>query len=251
MSFELKFGKPDSYDYNTLLDQFSGTKINSVKTSSIPLVQFWKNTDKRLTQLGKYLDLNLDQNDLQLCFEYPTVPGQGKGKASMTDLMILAGDTQIAIEAKYTEYRRAEEKVEKWRTKNGNNRQDVLQGWWDMIANFRTVPNTNDPSIAYQFLHRTASACKGAKKDVQQAIVVYQIFHDTNPQPYLDRFKKRLQKYVNIIKPEDSKLKFYTWEIEVIPPIPDKIDPNPFIEMKTKPVYTFGKQDFNQLTVTN
>jgi hypothetical protein len=253
MNYELKFGKPGKYSYNMLLNQFSCTNISSPHTSSIPLAQFWKKTSTPLRKLEKNLKkfgtgLKLDNSEL--CFEYPTAPLQGTGGPSMTDLMILpdTGNTKIAIEAKYTEcVKMEEETVCDWRKKNGDtqNQKDVVQSWWDMIKKFRTVPNTNDTSIDYQFLHRTASACKGAKL----AIVISQLFYDKKTD--LNEFKTLLQKYVNIIKPEDSKLKFYIWEIAVIPPIPTTIDPNPFIEMKGKDVYKFGKQDFNQLTVTN
>jgi hypothetical protein len=245
MSFELRFGRPDSYDYNTLLDQFSGTKINSVQTSSVPLLQFWKDTQKRLGELENHLGLNL--KNPKLCFEYPTAPGQGKGKASMTDLMILpdkTGQVKIAVEAKYTEYAKTkEETVEEWLL-DGNkpaNRQQVLQGWWNMIAPFRagnSAPNT----IGYQFLHRTASACNGA----QQAIVVYQIFYDSDTLPFLPDFRSRLQQYARIIN-SNGKLTFYTWEIEAKLLIPDRTDPNPFIVMQNNDVYTFGKTEFYQL----
>ena len=78
MNIDLHFGHPNSYDYETLIDQFSGTKINSIRTSSVPLVQFWKNTEKHLYLL--FETLHLPAKDVALCFEYPTKPLKGKAR---------------------------------------------------------------------------------------------------------------------------------------------------------------------------
>ena len=46
--------------------------------------------------------------------------GKCIGRASMTDLMLMDGDWQIALEAKYTEYSRMpNETVEEWLRKDG------------------------------------------------------------------------------------------------------------------------------------
>jgi hypothetical protein len=246
MSFELRFGRPDSYDYDVLLGRFAGTKINSVQTSSVPLAQFWQDTKERLEELDNHLGFGLQLENSELRFEYTTA-SQGQGGPSATDLMILpekARQVKIAVEAKYTEYAKTEEEtVEKWLSYGDtpDNRQQVLQGWWNMIAPFRAGNGTPD-TIGYQFLHRTASACNGA----QQAIVVYQIFYDSDTLPFLPAFKSRLQQYVRIINP-NGKLTFYTWEIEVIPPTPGRTIPNPFIEMKAEDIYRFIKTEFHQL----
>jgi hypothetical protein len=247
MSLKLKFKDQDCRNYDAALGKFVGTEINSAKTSSIPLAQFWKDTATRLSVLDNHLGFGLVLENSELRFEYPTAPGQGKGKSSMTDLMISpekAKQVKIAVEAKYTEYAKAEEKtVEKWLLAGDNpaNRQQVLQGWWNMIAPFRTGNSTPD-TIGYQFLHRTASASTGA----QQAIVVYQIFYDEYTLPFLQDFKNRLQQYARIIN-SNGNLTFYTWEIEAKLLIPDKTNPNPFTVMKTQNVYAFGKTDFYQL----
>jgi hypothetical protein len=244
MSLKLKLKDQDCGNYDAALGKFAGTKINSAKTSSIPLAQFWKDTATQLRVLDNHLGFGLELDDSVLDFEYSTAPVQGAA-ASMTDLMILpekAKQVKIAIEAKYTEYAKAEEKtVEKWLKDDSDNKKTVLQGWWNMIAPFRAGNSTPD-TIGYQFLHRTASACNGA----QQAIVVYQIFYDKYTLPFLPDFKNRLQQYARIIN-SNGKLTFYTWEIEAKLLIPDRTDPNPFIEMKTKNIYEFGKTEFYQL----
>lgn len=89
MKNQLYFGQPTSLDYDLVLDMFSGTKINSNRTSSVPLVEFWRDTNARLQQLMSMIDRNINSDCVaSLCFEYPTKPKDGKGKASMTDLMM-------------------------------------------------------------------------------------------------------------------------------------------------------------------
>ena len=84
--------------------------VHSEETSSLPLVQFWQPEGERqkpkeaartlLTQCGLAPD---DFCDAKFCFEYPVPVGKGRGKASMTDLMIITGRHAIAVEAKWTE----------------------------------------------------------------------------------------------------------------------------------------------------
>ena len=174
MQVEIRFGKPDSYDYDTILDQFSGTKINTIRTSSVPLVQFWKDTDLRLKELFSLIPLSSGRPIL--CFEYPTTQ-EGKGKSSMTDLMILCDDSKIAIEAKFTEYAKmTSDPIGQWgNDKNIENRKKVLDYWTDLIKPFSNgYDNESLQKISYQFYHRTASACKYS----ENAIVIYQLFYD-------------------------------------------------------------------------
>lgn len=132
MKNQLYFGQPSSLESDLVLDIFSGTKINSNRTSSIRLAQVWENTDTRLNNLLSEVDSNLEfVKDTSFCFEYPTKPRQGKGKASMTDLMILCGNYKIAIKAKFTEYTKSRhtQKIKSW-LKSGehpDNKEMVLE----------------------------------------------------------------------------------------------------------------------------
>ena len=83
-----------------VLDAFTGTRVNSCETSSLPLVEFWQpeNLPQLETLLGKYL-VDLDLETGLKVFECPTVPkrkGRVLGPASMTDLMIIDNNWQIA-----------------------------------------------------------------------------------------------------------------------------------------------------------
>lgn len=244
MSIELRFGSLNPYDFDAILDQFSGTKINTFRTSTIPLVQFWKETDYRLHELFKKMEILTTKQIL--CFEYPTKPQQGKGKASMTDLMILGDNFKIAVEAKFTEYKKmTPDPIKKWKNDSANkdNREMVLNYWTSLIEPFSNRLDTESlEQISYQFYHRIASACKGSEK----AIVVYQLFYDSETYNFLEKFKNKLLEYVRLINPND-KLSFYIWEIEVDQKITNNKDHDPFTPMKFKNVYEFKKTDLYKI----
>jgi hypothetical protein len=244
MNIDLHFGHPDSYDYETLIDQFSGTKINSIRTSSVPLVQFWKNTKKHLYLL--FDTLRLQAQDVALCFEYPTKPLKGKGKSSMTDLMIIGHDFKIAIEAKFTEYvKMNSEPISKWLQKGDNqkNKEEVLGYWKDLIRPFSQQLNESSiVNIDYQFFHRTASACK----DVEKAYVVYQIFYDAQTKNGVADYKNKLMTYVKLLNP-NQKINFYAWEIEIGQLLQDNINTDPFFQMRDRDVYKILNQGFTKL----
>jgi hypothetical protein len=243
MQLEIRFGKPDSYDYDTILDQFSGIEINTIRTSSIPLVQFWKDTDSRLKELFSKIPLSSEKP--VLCFEYPTKVGKGKGKSSMTDLMILCDNNKIAIEAKFTEYAKMKaELIGQWENKSDKeNRKKVLDYWTDLIRPFSNgYDNESIQQVSYQFYHRTASACK----DSENAKVIYQLFYDNDTFEYLESYKNLLRDYVKILNPNE-KLSFYIWEIEVIQKITDNIIINPFYKMKNQNIYEFKKTSLNKI----
>jgi hypothetical protein len=249
MNTKIQFGKTICREYDMLLDQLAKTQIHTIRTSSIPLAQFWKDTDERLKELSKEV-VDLQDHDVTLCFEYHT-SSQGRGGASKTDLMLSCGDTEIAIEAKYTEYSKMpEESVSEW-LKGGDpeNRKQVLAGWWQMIEKFRQNPQQQtSEDIGYQFLHRTASACK----DSENAIVIYQLFYDKEDEQQkedLQEFKKCLKKYVELIGPND-KLKFYTLEVEaklLRDADTDIKKENPFLLMKNEDIYQFPAQQIHTL----
>ena len=235
MNINLHYGKPESYDYSTLLDQLSGTNVKSIKTSSIPLAEFWKETNNRLSGLINHLNLFPNSN-VQLCFEYPTSPKQGKGKASMTDLMVLYGDTKIAIEAKFSEYKKMDdEQIGDWLKENPDNRKKVLSYWDSLIFPFtKGIEENEKMKIDYQFYHRTASACYQSQK----AFVIYQLFYDDETLPYLDNFVKKLEGYKSIINPTDM-LRYFVWKVKTNLLRSDINKNDAFYLMKTEKVYEF------------
>lgn len=169
--------------------------VNSARTSSLPLVQFWKPMGKEsvINPLADKMleDCGVSASDVeQLNFEYP-VPVKsdcnGKGKASMTDLMIISKYHAIAIEAKWTECKKKYEPISVWKKegKDKENRNNVLKGWIGYIKDFadskgfETKTLGEYDKIPYQLLHRIASACAVAKQQgKKEAIVIYQLFYD-------------------------------------------------------------------------
>lgn len=110
--------------YGEVLDELCAHgNVNSCRTSSIPLAEFWQpdNLGRISEKLRPYLK-NFDAERSLKFFEFPTDPefeGKRIGRPSMTDLMLMDGDWQIAIEAKYTEYSRMpNETVLEWLHKN-------------------------------------------------------------------------------------------------------------------------------------
>lgn len=244
MNAQLRFGHPRPYDFDTILDQFSGTKINSFRTSSVPLVQFWKETETRLIEL--YTQIGIVTEDIVLCFEYPTKPKLGKGKSSMTDLMILGDNYNIAIEAKFTEYSKMQsDQISKWKFEGVSieNRENVLKYWVSLIEPFSNGLNSKSiENISYQFFHRTASACKSTDK----AFVIYQLFYDAHTFKDLEKIKSELREDVLLLNPTE-KLSFYIWEIEVEQRINETKDNDPFKQMKTREVYEILKTNLYKI----
>lgn len=182
--------------------------LNSTQTSSLPLVQFWRASGqdcdgKQLNPdaqelLKKFLGENGTDKDAQLCFEYavPVHCKSGRGKASMTDLMILTKTHTIALEAKWTECHEPYQTITDWfkdRLKKGSKQENlvgVLNGWIKYINEYlskeklceiaidgrdnKIIPD-HYQTVPYQLLHRIASACAEAKN--KKATVIYQLFY--------------------------------------------------------------------------
>ncbi len=268
------YGKPGKQDWVHVADVFATHEsLNSKKTSSLPLVQFWQNGDgfqDRVNDLQSKLgDIGIMTSKSMLCFEYGvSVPkGFGRGKASMTDLMIITPDHVIAIEAKYTEYLKSKyEPLCKWLKDSKNNgfnenKLKVLAGWLKYIQDFGGIdilPKDDIQSfvedftkkgetqnIPYQLIHRIASACAVAKERAcENAVVIYQLFNDSDGEmeKKRDAFSKKLQEAVQVLGIKDT-IKFYVVGVETKyergDDKPERLN-DLFLEMQEKPVYSFG-----------
>lgn len=186
----------------------------SAKTSSLPLVQFWKDDkdfESRVRNLCKACDnteLILNNKNNLFYFEYPvSLPeNYGKGKASMTDLMIITGNNAIAVEAKFMECKDNYYKplVKNWlndvpkgstneyQKKIRENREKVIKGWLKYINDYNQLREDKVLSIPYQLVHRIASACKVAKDYNIAPMVVYQLFYDETTKNNMGKFSQNL-----------------------------------------------------------
>lgn len=271
METKFFFGNPKNYGIDLVLEYLSRTKINSIKTSSIPLAQFWK-SDTHSKKLKELLsELGISETEPSIHFEYPTLPTKGKGNASMTDVMIIGDNFKIAIEAKYTEYCESDfgfKRISKWLeestkpnklTELSDNRKNVLSSWCEMIQPFSknskiissniedVISEIND--MDYQFFHRTASACFNNKNN---AYVVYQIFYDDNTKEKSNTYVEELKRFINTINPNNN-LKFLIQKTKISLKqdfekydINSKDKDNPFILIKKgKKLYNIENSTFH------
>lgn len=192
------YGRPDSQgSCEQVLSIFAAHEsLNSERTSSLPLAQFWNDTRRsdfrrRLKTIGETTGITIPEDGCKLCFEYSVPVRFGKGKSSMTDLMIISDDLAIAIEAKYTEAREGYESIGKWlgridRGETSDNKPAVLKGWLSYIqkagcTSAEGIEELDRKAIPYQLLHRIASACATAMESEgkpRRPVVIYQMFYD-------------------------------------------------------------------------
>lgn len=202
--------------YGEVLGDMARTKVNSFRTSSIPLTEFWQPAN--LTPIQGILARDLPEFNPEVAlkfFEFPTAAvwdGERIGRPSMTDIMILDSDWQVAIEGKFTEYLFAEEKtVRDWLREattvpDLTLRRKVLMAWFSYIRNTGCTDRASIWEIchdcrdmSYQFLHRTASACHAANgPEGRTPVLVYQLFFDKASAEHkaaLDAFKRKLHSW--------------------------------------------------------
>ncbi len=169
--------------FETLVKQLGPDTFASPKRSTIPLLDYWREPEPRLCDLWERLGL-LRPDHADLHFEHEVPVQGGRGKSSYTDLMILAGDVAVAIEAKFTEPRY--DSVSAWLGPSPTtNRRDVLEGWLRAIEAVAqtSVPRDAVTSLPYQLIHRTASVCCVSRP---KRYVVYQVFGDASRAYYAE-----------------------------------------------------------------
>lgn len=161
-TIKLRYGPPTDLD-----DDFAGIvgrakDLHTLTRSTVPLLAWWR--DNAMTKLLPGIDLS----NAVARFEY-AVPARcascgGRGKASMTDVMVVLDDQAIAIEGKYTEPRYST--VDRWLKmgKDRENRNRVLQHWCHLIEHVTAaqIDQSALGGLVYQVVHRTASACAAA-----------------------------------------------------------------------------------------
>jgi hypothetical protein len=181
----MKFADAVVQDFAKLVGDLPEEAVASPARSTIPLVDFWRAPELRLSQLRKLLGIEL-LPPIDLCFEFAVDVRRGRGKPSFTDLMVVASSAAVAIEAKFTEP--PYENVRTWlRTPPERNRADVLEGWLDLIRGVAAMPiaAADVMKLPYQLIHRTASACAVSRP---RRVVLYQVFGNDS----LDYYVKSL-----------------------------------------------------------
>ena len=160
-------------DFEQLVKLLPPSAVASPLRSTVPLVDFWRTPESRLVQLSAAIGVAL-LPPVDLCFEHPVPVERGRGKASHTDLMIIASSAVVAIEAKFTEL--PSETVGAWLGDPPQaNRSEVLEGWLHPIRKTSGISlrAAHVMDLPYQLIHRTASACSVSGP---LRAVVYQVF---------------------------------------------------------------------------
>ena len=212
--------------YTEVLAELARTKVNSCRTSSIPLAEFWQPAN--LPKIQELLAKAIPDCDFKAAlkyFEFPTdavLYGKKVGRPSMTDIMVLEPGVQIAIEGKMTEFVCYKEKtVRDWleepsRGVDVKPRLDVLKAWIGCIhkADCTGIAHYGEfmrdcKDVSYQFLHRTASACnKAGINKGDMPVLVYQLFFDANDREHIakmDEFKADLRRWSALLKLRNMK----------------------------------------------
>ena len=250
------YGWPKSgSNWSSIADIFAAHEsVNSAKTSSIPLFSFWRPSglSERIRNVNEKYDCISDASNF--CFEYAVPVNKdchGRGKSSMTDLMIFSRKHVIAIEGKYTECRQSYQSIIKWRGKKaqtGDNKYKVLEGWLKYIqdaqkTNLKGVDEICESDIPYQLVHRVASACKAAKDNNQQPVVIYHLFYDECLCEKKDEFCKMLKHALYKLKLKN--LPFLIMETFVKPSLQQydrPVDNTIFLEIvNNASLYEFGE----------
>ena len=228
------FGFPKG-TYLEVLAELRRTRVNSCKTSSIPLADFWRpeNLGKIRALFAPHLT-GFDPASALKFFEFPTEAVQdGKtiGSPSMTDIMVIAPGVQMAIEGKFTEYVKGRERtVGEWLEAKMAEEvgghwtpasreaylRKVLRAWFGYIRQTGCTGLANDDAffadcmdVSYQFLHRTASAC--CKADIGNGtvpVLVYQLFFDAKNARHIEKmeqFKADLHQWAETLKLRNMK----------------------------------------------
>lgn len=207
--------------------------VHSYRTSSIPLAEFWQ--PDNLARINEKLRPFLKGLDVERSLKYiefptdPMVDGKCIGRPSMTDLMLMDGVWQIAIEAKFTEYSRMpNETVKEWLRKEGENfflRRRIGKTWLRYIQAAKCTTLRGDQrlydhcgDVCYQFLHRTASACfKTNGPEGHKPVLIYQLFFDAaDPVSREDRvaFEHELRKWARQL--QLTNMKFLIMSVPII-----------------------------------
>ena len=227
------FGFPKG-TYSEVLRQLGRTQVNSCRTSSIPLAEFWQPANLATIQslFAPYLP-GFDPAAALKFFEFPTeavLEDRRIGCPSMTDLMVLGNGFQMAVEGKFTEYVEYNDqtirdwfakqlaKIDKSWTPASRERylHNVLRAWFGIIREANCTGLVDDDSffhdcmdMSYQFLHRTASAChKAGVTSGTMPVLAYQIFFDAYTPEHIQKkeeFKADLRRWAAALKLQNMK----------------------------------------------
>ena len=271
------FGFPKG-TYSEVLAELSRTKVNSCKTSSIPLAEFWQpaNLGKIKKMFAPHLS-GFDPGSALKYFEFPTEAvynGRRIGEPSMTDIMVIAPGIQMAVEGKFTEYvEYKDQTIREWfivklaeadETWTPASRErylrKILKAWFGYIRETGCTGLADDDAffrdcmdVSYQFLHRTASACcKADEANGTTPVLVYQLFFEADNAAHIEKmeqFKADLRRWAETLKLRNMKFLIVSVPVVNVPEVERRF-PNErgmiFEHMRKEAIYKF---DFDGMAV--
>ncbi len=217
---KLLYDKSEVTNWNEILSSFSDADIASPTCSTIPLLDLVKNSPDEFKRILESVGM---PGDAALHFEYQVRSPKGDGKASHTDLMAIASDSSVAIEAKWNEplYQTVGEWLEHG---NQSNREAVLEGWLSLLndpADHRRLTKDDMSEVTYQTVHRAASAASlpGSSS------LAYLVFEPCAPgfNGAHGHYVAELTKFVELLG-DDSKLPVFLINVTIerlVPPPPE------------------------------
>ncbi|QDU05935.1 hypothetical protein V6x_56790 [Gimesia chilikensis] len=211
---EFHFGKPQkSESIQNVIGRYKGSEFHSFTRSTIPMLSLLAHNQDLFNSLINEIEFPCSYHTY---LEYTVSPRLGRGKASHTDVMLIDGDSSLAIEAKWTE--EMYPTVSNWikQGKNEQNRIDVLNGWLTCFE--QHLGESFDPddflTSIYQMIHRAASAVEAGKK----TSVAYFLFKmkSLTRGATTDEITEKLKELWDLLGKPNS-LNFYVAEIEIEP----------------------------------
>ncbi|MCK4689128.1 MAG: hypothetical protein KAT41_02410, partial [Candidatus Marinimicrobia bacterium] len=124
------FGKPNKSSIFDIINSFKPDDFKSAKTSTLPLLEYWKKDFDRILYYNTNLKVKL--SNPKICFEFPTA-SYSSNNPSYTDVCVFENKNGIFIEAKYQE--ELYDNISNWYDKSDNKR-DVLNHWLNRINGF-------------------------------------------------------------------------------------------------------------------
>ncbi len=150
----LYYNKTPIRSVNDVVLEFEKREFESPYRSTVPVLSLLKHEEAMISEILDSLGI---PEPCSLHLEYQVDPQGGMGKPSQTDLMAKSEHSLLAIEAKWTEP--MYETVGEWL--DSANRLGILEGWLEMLRPYsrRTLRAEDFKDVAYQMVHRAASAC--------------------------------------------------------------------------------------------
>lgn len=188
------YGDKEVPGYEEILSCYPEKEFDSPFRSTVPHLMFWRSAETRFHDLCRFIGEQPFES-ARASFEFQVKPPRGRGKPSHTDLMLTWDEHCAAVEAKYTEPKY--ETVAKWLEQGQReNRLTVLRGWCDLVARNTGSDLTLESvsQIAYQVLHRAASACS---LTARVRYLIYEVFEPK----MVNYYSAQIRKLLNLLKP--------------------------------------------------